>query len=49
MGQDNQLFFPEGKTVDKLLSVFNMQSQEQLPPEKVINILSLLNFLNITS
>ena len=49
MGQNNQLFFPEGETVDKLLSIFNIQSEEQLQPEKVINILSLLNLLNITS
>ena len=49
MGQNNDLFFPEAKTVDKLLSVFNIQSEEQLQPDKVINILSLLNLLNITS
>ncbi|MGM0501877.1 MAG: hypothetical protein ACQERJ_05065, partial [Bacillota bacterium] len=49
MYQDDYLFFPEAKTMDKLLSVFNIQSQQQLQPEKVINILSLLNLLNITS
>jgi hypothetical protein len=47
--QEDYLFFPEAQTVDKLLSLFNIQSQEQLEPNKMITILGLLNLLNIVS
>ncbi|WP_176714196.1 hypothetical protein, partial [Orenia metallireducens] len=47
MYKDEYLFLPEAKTVDKLLSVFNIQSQQQLAPNEVISILGLLNLLNL--
>lgn len=47
MYKDEYLFLPEAKTVDKLLSVFNIQSQKQLAPNEVISILGLLNLLNL--
>ena len=49
MYQEDYLFFPEAQTVDKLLSLFNIQSQETLNPDKMISILGLLNLLNIVS
>ncbi|WP_408955375.1 hypothetical protein [Natroniella sp. ANB-PHB2] len=49
MYQDDYLFFPEAQVVDKLLSVFNIQSQQQLEPNTVVTILGLLNLLNIVS
>lgn len=49
MYQDEYLFLPEAKLVDKLLSVFNIQSQQQLDPNRIISILGLLNLLNIVS
>lgn len=47
MYKDEYLFLPEAKTVDKLLSVFNIQSQQELAPNEVISILGLLNLLNL--
>jgi len=47
MYKDEYLFLPEAKTVDKLLSVFNIQSKQQLAPNEVISILGLLNVLNL--
>lgn len=49
MYQEDYLFFPEAQTVDKLLSLFNIQSQENLHPDKMISILGLLNLLNLVS
>lgn len=49
MNQDEYLFLPEAKLVDKLLGVFNIQSQKQLDPNSLISILGLLNLLNIVS
>lgn len=49
MHQDDLLFLPEAQLVDKLLSIFNIQNQKQLEPNKLISILGLLNLLNIVS
>ena len=49
MYDENYLFFPEAKEVDKLLSVLNIQSHNQLHPDKLIKILGLLNLLSLIS
>jgi len=49
MYDENYLFFPEAKEVDKLLSVLNIQSHSQLHPDKLIKILGLLNLLSLIS
>ena len=49
MYDENHLFFPEAKEVDKLLSVLNIQSHSQLHPDKLIKILGLLNLLSLIS
>jgi len=49
MYHNEYLFLPEAKLVDKLLSIFNIQSQQKLDPSVLISILGLLNLLNIVS
>lgn len=47
--REEYLFLPEAKMVDKLLGVFNLQSQQKMDTNEVISILGLLNLLNIVS
>lgn len=49
MNQEEYLFLPEAKMIDKLMSVFTIQSKPQLAPNELIGILGLVNLLNIVS